>query len=557
MFSTPLRHGAKPRQRPRRSVAPGAARRTETHLLDAQTVAKVGSWEVDLSTGSLYVSPELRRVIGWALAGEPDLARLGDVVHPDDRVRLETWLGRNQSAAARMSDCIFRLIRADGVVGTFYGRRELRLGHHGKPARLVGTIQDVTEQGAAGRAINEAAHIYRDIFENCAWGVFQTTDDGRYITANPALARIYGYATPEELLGRLTNIGGQLYVDPARRAAFVRAMTDHGELHGFESQVYRRDGSVIWITETCRAVRTSTGRLLYYEGTVEDISDRKRAEAATRRATDEAEAAKRALEAANLDLERRVAERTAELRAMQDELLFKERLSTLGKLTATVAHELRNPLSAIRNSMHVVRGAAEPATAPLDRAMGRIDRCVARCEAIIADLIDYSHARKLACRVTRLDEWLRDFLESHPIASGIAVDARLGAEGVLVRLDGERFKRALVNLVDNAVQAMEETPGLAERRLVVATEGGKEPRIIVADSGPGIPPDVLPKVFDPLFSTKSFGTGLGLPTVRQIVEQHQGTVEIASRAGAGTRVEIRLPRVQPRRPARPEIGFVP
>ena len=112
-----------------------------------------------------------------------------------------------------------------------------------------------------------------------------------------------------------------------------------------------------------------------------------------------------------------------------------------------------------------------------------------------------------------------------------------------MRLDGERFKRALVNLVDNAVQAMEETPGLAERRLVVATEGGKEPRIIVADSGPGIPPDVLPKVFDPLFSTKSFGTGLGLPTVRQIVEQHEGTVEIASRAGAGTRVEIRLPRV--------------
>src|ERR1700733_5611419 len=69
---------------------------------------------------------------------------------------------------------------------------------------------------------SQAAHLYRDIFENCAWGVFQTTDDGRYLTANPALARIYGYASPAELLGRLTDIGGQLYVDPARRAAFVQ-----------------------------------------------------------------------------------------------------------------------------------------------------------------------------------------------------------------------------------------------------------------------------------------------------------------------------------------------
>jgi PAS domain S-box-containing protein len=391
-----------------------------------------------------------------------------------------------------------------------------------------------------------APHLYRDIFENCAWGVFQTTADGRYLTANPALARIYGYDSPAQLLSKLTDIGGQLYVDPNRRGAFVAIMREHGVVHGFEAQVYRRDSSVIWITETCREVRTSTGRLLYYEGTVEDISERKRNEEALLCATAEAEAAKRALEAANQDLERRVAERTAELRATQDELLRKERLSTLGKLTATVAHELRNPLSAIRNSMHVLRGLAGESNLVYGRPLGRIERCVTRCDHIISDLIDYSHARKLTRRVIRLDEWLRACLDGREIAEDIALELRLDAPGVTVRLDGDRFASAIVNLVDNAAQAIEENADGAERRITVATHAGDDACIVIADTGPGIAADVLPKVFDPLFSTKSFGTGLGLPTVKQVVEQHDGTVTITSTVGRGTSVEIRLPRAAPR-----------
>ncbi|HXQ52019.1 MAG TPA: ATP-binding protein [Stellaceae bacterium] len=527
-----------------RGVATRAARRAETHLRDAEAVAHLGSWEIDLATGTLAVSAEMRRILGWAWEGEPDLALVCDAAHPDDRSRVEDWLGRGTSSAAPTSGWFFRLVRPDGTLGTFYGSRALRLAHNGKPARICGTIQDVTEQVAAERAINEAAHLYRDIFENCAWGVFQTTADGRYLTANPALARIYGYASPNELLSKLTDIGGQLYVDPKRREAFVALMREHGVVHGFEAQVYRRDGAMIWITETCREVRTSTGRLLYYEGTVEDISERKRNEAAVLRATAEAEAAKRATEAANQDLERRVAERTAELRATQDELLRKERLSTLGKLTATVAHELRNPLSAIRNSMHVLRGLAGETNPAYARPLGRIERCVTRCDHIISDLIDYSHARKLTRRVVRLDDWLRACLDGHEIADGIALELRLDAAGMQVRLDGDRFARAIVNLVDNAAQAIAEGMDLAERRITVATRAGDDARIVVADTGPGIPPDVLPKVFDPLFSTKSFGTGLGLPTVKQIVEQHDGEVAIASAPGRGTSVEIKLPRAE-------------
>ncbi|HUB96662.1 MAG TPA: ATP-binding protein [Stellaceae bacterium] len=394
-------------------------------------------------------------------------------------------------------------------------------------------------------ADDAAPHLYREIFENCAWGVFQTTADGRYLTANPALARIYGYASAKELCASLTDIGGQLYVDPARRAAFVQIMGDHGVVTGFESQVRRRDGTVIWIAETCREVRAGD-QLLYYEGTVEDISARKRSEAALLKATQDAEAAHRELRAANQDLERHVAERTAQLRAIQDELLRKERLSTLGKLTGSVAHELRNPLSAIRNSLHVVRGLDAARDAQLDRQIARIERCVARCDHIISDLIDYSHARKLNRRATRIDPWLAEFLDHHPLRPGIVVDRRLDAAGALVRLDHDRFRSAIIHLVDNAVQAMEELPADAERRLTIETRTTEWVRIIIADTGPGIAQEVMPQVFEPLFSTRSFGTGLGLPTVKQIVELHDGTIDIASTPGRGTSIALCLPRTPER-----------
>ena len=540
-----LRLVAKPHSRPRVRRAPSlnAPKRAETHLLDAQAVAQVGSWEIDLATGVLSITPELRRMIGCAWDGDPDLAWICDAAHPSDRVRVEAWLGRSQANTQQGSECFFRLVRSDGTIGTFHGKRALRLGHHGQPARLCGIIQDVTDQVGSDRAINEAAHLYRDIFENCPWGLFQTTSDGRYVTANAALARIYGYETPGELIGRLTDIGGQLYVDHDRRNAFVAAMDERGVVHGFESQVYRRDGSIIWITETCRAVRTSTGRLLYYEGTVEDISARKRNEAALTRAVAETEAAKHAVEAANDALERRVAERTEELRATQEELLRQERLSTLGKVTATVAHELRNPLSAIRNSMHAVREMVGSDHEPFDRPLARVERCVTRCETIIADLIEYSHVRQLRCRTTVLDDWLREFLGAYPVPDGITLEAKLGAAGAKVKLDPDRMKRVMVNILENAAQAFADAGKLAERRVRITTDYGTEPRIVIADTGPGISPDVLPNVFDPLFSTRSFGTGLGLPTVRQVVEQHGGKVALTSTLGAGTQVEIRLPHV--------------
>lgn len=143
---------------------------------------------------------------------------------------------------------------------------------------LVRAIRYAIERKRAEVALLRAEEKYRSIFEHISEGIFQTTPDGRYISANPALARIYGYSSPEELITHLVDIGRDLYVEPGRRAEFIRSMEEHDVVADFESRVYRRDGSIIWIAENVRAVRDERHQLLFYEGTVEDITERKRAE---------------------------------------------------------------------------------------------------------------------------------------------------------------------------------------------------------------------------------------------------------------------------------------
>lgn len=143
---------------------------------------------------------------------------------------------------------------------------------------LVRSIRYAIERKRVEMALLQAEEKYRSIFENTIEGIFQTTADGHYLSANSALARIYGYDSPDDLIGRLTDISRELYLEPGRRSEFVALMEKHDVVSGFESQVRQRNGSVIWISENVRAVRDRSGKLLYYEGTVEDITEKKRHE---------------------------------------------------------------------------------------------------------------------------------------------------------------------------------------------------------------------------------------------------------------------------------------
>ena len=142
--------------------------------------------------------------------------------------------------------------------------------------------REIKKQQETEDALRFTEAMFRGIYENATDGIFQTTPEGKFLSANPMLAKIYGFATPEELKTAFSDISRQLYVDPARREEFVRLMREKELIQGFESQVFNARGEIIWITESARAVRDAEGKLRHYEGTVEDITERRRAEIAVR-----------------------------------------------------------------------------------------------------------------------------------------------------------------------------------------------------------------------------------------------------------------------------------
>jgi signal transduction histidine kinase len=239
-------------------------------------------------------------------------------------------------------------------------------------------------------------------------------------------------------------------------------------------------------------------------------------------------------------------ETAGKLRDSHAKLARNERLTALGQVAGSVSHELRNPLGTIRNSMGIVRQLTANKGLGIERALDRIERSLERCNAIVADILEFSRVQELNREPTSIDTWLDAMLDEHEVTSAVAVQRELAANAV-VMLDRTRFRQVLVNLIDNAVQAMTDPEWAPEtdrgRTITIRTAAaGPHVRLAVGDTGPGIPEDKLGKIFEPLFTTKPNGVGLGLPTVRKLVEQHGGTIDVESKAREGTTFTVWLPR---------------
>jgi signal transduction histidine kinase len=277
-----------------------------------------------------------------------------------------------------------------------------------------------------------------------------------------------------------------------------------------EFRVVRPNGRIRWVYHESDVVRDDDGRPWLRVGTYRDVTE--------------------------------IHEYQERQSALQAELLARERLSAMGSVTAKVARDLRDPLSTIKHSLYLARSDAAAHSAAGDRALDRIERSADRCNRIIGDLLDYSHGSPLRRRPHGIDDWLREVAAS--LVGETAIELRFDLRApVLVDLDPGRLRRALGNVLDNAALAFAEAGNLERPpRLTLRSRAkGTSVEIDIVDNGPGIAPETLERVFEPLFSTRPFGTGLGLATTRQIVEQHGGTVELTSRLGKGTCARLRLP----------------
>lgn len=331
-------------------------------------------------------------------------------------------------------------------------------------------------------------------------------------------------------LGKTRREIGNAMLSEAEWQAYDADLAARRPFRNLMTKRYDADGSVHYTSASGQPFFGEDGKFLGYRGTARNVTKEVLSE---------------------LELERRVDERTKEVRALQQKLLEQERRATLDQLTATVSHELRNPLSAIRNSVYIIAHSAQIKDLHIERPLDRIGRSILRCENIIAQLVEYSQIRALQRRSVAVDNWLAAVLDEQELPEWIKLIRDLGAPGQIVSCDADYLRRVIFSLIENAVQAIERERGnpaaseAPEKRTycicVRSRRVSDRIEIEIGDNGPGIAPEVLPRIFEPLFSTKAFGVGLGLPLVKQILDYHGGGIEVTSDACKGARATLWLP----------------
>lgn len=250
-------------------------------------------------------------------------------------------------------------------------------------------------------------------------------------------------------------------------------------------------------------------------------------------------------------LNQELASNMQQLKAAQDGLIKKGRMEQIGQLTATIAHEIRNPLGAVRTSAFLLERRLAGKGLNVEGQIQRINNGVTRCDQIISQLLDLSRTKQIEATVADLDDWLAKTVrqEAGRLPHMVYIECMLGLDGAQVPFDAARLERAVANLLNNACEAMvgtgDEPSKFATQhpRISVSSHlDGDYVALRVTDNGPGIAPEHLERIREPLFTTKSFGTGLGIPAIEQIAIQHGGRLEISSAVGKGATFTIYLPR---------------
>jgi PAS domain S-box-containing protein len=373
------------------------------------------------------------------------------------------------------------------------------------------------ERGIADKTRAEAR--YRDIFDNAVEGIFQTTLEGYFLRVNPALARIYGYESPAEVLREQPNANGRLYVEARRRQEFRDLFDERDTIVGFESRVYRRDGGIVWIAERARAVRDERGDILYFEGFVEDVTARKTAEESLKRAKEAAESANRAK----------------------------------STFVALMSHEFRTPLNSILGFSRLMLLSPNDRLDEDDReSLQIVVRSGEHLLALIDQVLDLSkiEAGRIVVNRKNFDLYrLVDDLETMlaPAAreKGLRFTVeRSGDVPRYIRTDEIKLRQTLLNLLDNAIK-FTDRGSVSLAIALVSLSPSVSLAFRVRDTGVGIAAEEISSLFQPFTRTSSGknaprGTGLGLALSRKFAGLLGGDIRVESSPARGSDFTLTL-----------------
>lgn len=405
--------------------------------------------------------------------------------------------------------------REDGMTKPVLTRKVRLQGPNGK-TYLIGTNSDLTD-------IRKRENQYKALSETVPVGVAQIDEDFEVNFSNPLFNAYCGgdgtESDRERLISKLRETNPAFPAQACKFEAIVQGLGNQPR-----TMIVISSG---WL-ELGDRLRSATISLI-------DISQM----AELQRINDEVSR-----------LNSELAENMRKLREAQYSLIQRGRMEQLGQLTATVAHELRNPLGAVRTSAFLLERKLKDKNLGIEGQLERINNGIVRCDSIITQLLDFSRSKQLQCQPADLDRWLTGVVEEEAkkMNSRVEVELQLGLDGKSVPFDPSRLQRAVINMISNAVEAMVingdqlSTSRGAPARLTISTFLKDDHSCIcIVDNGLGIPADVMGRIREPLFTTKSFGTGLGIPAIEQIAVQHGGRLDIDSVVGVGSTFTVCLP----------------
>ncbi|HWQ20983.1 MAG TPA: PAS domain S-box protein [Methanotrichaceae archaeon] len=502
-----------------RITAEEALRESEKRYHELADLLPQIVYELDASGNIIFANSFGFEIFGYDQSDLKKGLHVLQVVSPEDRKRMDEGLRLSfRPGSFKPGQCgyEYRMLRKDGSTfpAMIYPAQIVR---DGKVVGQRGIITDISERKQVEKELWRSRERYQNIFENSILGLYQSVPEGRYISVNPAFARLFGYNSPEEMLACVNDIGHQLYVNPHDRERAIELITKQGFLEGFELQVQRRDGTTFWVSMNTKIVRDEDG--LHFDGTVEDITKRKRAEEMLRDAKEAAEEADRA----------------------KSEFL------------ANMSHEIRTPMNAVIGMTGLLLDS--DLNSEQSESLEIIRNSGDALLSIINDILDFSkiESGKMGLENKSID--LRGFVKSSmdlvavsAASKGLSLSCRIDdcVPGAIMS-DPTRLRQILVNLLANAVKFTEKggvDVSITSKALV---RDRHQLHFAVRDTGIGIPSDRRDMLFHSfsqvdMSTTRRYGgTGLGLAISKRLVELMGGKIWVDSTPGEGSTFHFTMP----------------
>ncbi|MEW6237542.1 MAG: PAS domain S-box protein [Candidatus Omnitrophota bacterium] len=487
---------------------------SEMLLAEAQRIAKIGSWDLNLVENQLLWSNEVYRIFEID-PGEFDGTNEAflERIYPEDRPRVEKAYADSLKNHAPYSVDL-RLLMKGGRIKFVHEQCETFYNSEGTPIHSIGTIQDITERKQAEETLRQSEERYRQFFEQDLTGVLISSVDGRIVDCNPAYLKIFRIPSKEEALA--TNIA-LFYQDPKARENFLQLLQEKKELFGIEKELRRMDGNPVYMIENNIGIFNDRGELVEIRSYIFDNTERK---------------------------------------VLEEQFRQAQKMEAVGRLAGGVAHDFNNIIMAIRGYGDLVlRALPKDHITRMD--IQEIKKTADRAASLTRQLLAFARKETVSPTALDLNNAVSNIMKmiQRLVGEDISLVWMPGQNLYWIKIDPSQLDQILVNLAVNARDAIAgvgkiifETSNTEFNEAYCASHVGSIPGeyvlLAVSDDGCGMDKDTLSKIFELFFTTKKLGkgTGLGLPAVFGAVKQNGGFINVYSEPGHGTTFRIYLPR---------------